>query len=132
MEDSGHIPVWDGQRVEGANARGRQRYCAGFKQWIVDQALKPGVSTAGLAMRNQINANRLRRWVLLRTRRAHLAPALRLMPVTVAHERAPVATMSGSQPGIEIELGGALVRVREGVDACTLRVVLDVLRGVVR
>jgi len=107
MEECGHIPVSDSQRVEAANARGRQRYCAGFKQLIVDQALKPSMSTAGLAMRNQINSNRLRRWVLLRTRHAHLTSASRLLPVTVARDPAPAAAVSGSRSGIEIELGGA-------------------------
>jgi transposase-like protein len=65
MEDCGHIPVWSGQRVERTNARGRHRYCVPFKAWIVEKALQPGMSTAGLAMRNQVNANQLRRWVKL-------------------------------------------------------------------
>ncbi len=68
MDDSGHTPVWTGQRVERTNARGRHRYLPAFKAWIVEQALVPGTSLAGLAMRHQVNANQLRRWVTLRQR----------------------------------------------------------------
>ena len=130
MEDSGHIPVFAGQRVARTNARGRHRYCEPFKTWLVEQALKPGMSTAGLAMRNQINANQLRRWVLLHRRCEVVGPVTRLLPVTVAPELA--VAVNPPQPGIEIEFGGALVRVRQGVDASALRTVLEVLRGAVR
>jgi transposase-like protein len=130
MEDSGHIPVWTGQRVERTNAGGRHRYCEPFKTWVVEQALTPGMSTAGLAMRNQINANQLRRWMLLHRRREGVVLPQRLLPVA---DQAPRVTGLGQQePGIEIELGGAVVRVRQGVDAEALRTVLDVLRGPMR
>ena len=65
MEHCGDMPVWSGQRVERTNVRGPHSYCAPFKSWIVEQALQPGRSLAGLAMRNQVNANQLRRWVKL-------------------------------------------------------------------
>ena len=48
MEDRGHIPVLTGPRVERTNVRGRQSYCAPFKTWIVEQAMLPGMSMAGL------------------------------------------------------------------------------------
>jgi transposase len=132
MEDCGHIPVWGGQRVERTNARGRHRYCAPFKEWIVEQARRPGISTAGLAMRNQVNANQLRRWVQLYRRCAGVEPQPGLLPVVVAREPALAAAVNQPQASIEIELGGAVVRVRQGVEAAALRTVLDVLRGVVR
>ncbi len=131
MEDCGHIPEWGGQRVERTNARGRHRYCAAFKEWIVEQALKPGMSSAGLAMRNQVNANQLRRWVLLHRRHADLPPGPRLLPVTLAPEPTPAVAVNRPPCVIEIELGEALVRVHEGTNASTLRTVLDVLRGIV-
>jgi transposase-like protein len=75
--------VWSEQRVERTNARGRHTYCASFKAWIVGQALRPGMSLAGLAMRNQVNANQLRRWVMLH-QRAWPAPAQALLPARVS------------------------------------------------
>ena len=128
MEDCGHMPVWTGQRVERTNARGRHRYCEAFKVWIVEEALKPGMSTAGLAMRNQVNANQLRRWVLLHGKREAETSLPRLLPVTVTPEPAQKVAINQPAQSIEIELAGAVVRVREGVDVNTLRAVLDALR----
>lgn len=65
MQACGHTPIWNGQRTLRTNARGRHTYLPEFKHWIVEQAQQPGVSLAGLAMGNQVNANQLRRWVQL-------------------------------------------------------------------
>lgn len=142
MEACGHIPVWSEQRVLRTNARGRHIYCERFKAWLVDQALTPGMSVSGLAMRNQVNANLLRRWMLLHGRRGATAYQTgQLLPVTVA--RVPVSevpvtvpdAMLGGVPcppevAVEIELGGALVRVREGTSQQALVQVIAALRGV--
>ena len=68
MEVNGHIPIWQGLSVLRINAAGRRAYNPEFKAWIVEQACLPGMSVAGLAMRNQVNANQLRHWVLLHQR----------------------------------------------------------------
>ena len=130
MEDCGHNPMWTGQRVERTNARGRHAYCSAFKTWIVEQAMQPGMSMAGLAMRNQVNANQLRRWVTLQRRgMGDVAAAVKLLPVTIAaHGVVPTTTRSTGAP-VEIELAGAVVRVRDDVAPATLRVVLEALRG---
>ncbi len=57
MEGCGRSPIWSGQRVERTNARGRHTYVPAFRHWIVEQAMQPGVSLAGLAMTKQANAN---------------------------------------------------------------------------
>lgn len=135
MEACGHIPVWSGERVQRTNARGRHTYCTPFKTWIVEQAMQPGMSLAGLAMNNQVNANQLRRWVQLHGGPASKpsptapGPAARLLPVTVvAPPRAPVVVPGKTGSAVEIELAGAIVRVRDGVAPATLRIVLDALR----
>lgn len=109
MEGCGHIPVWAGQRVERTNARGRHAYCAAFKAWIVEQAMQPGMSMAGLAMRNQVNANQLRRWVTLHRRgTGDVAAAVKLLPVTIAaHGVAPTTTRSTDAP---VEIAYACLR----------------------
>ena len=137
MQACGHTPIWSGERVLKTNARGRHTYLPEFKHWIVAQALQPGMSLAGLAMSNQVNANQLRRWVQLHGKpRAVSAAAATLLPVMIAAATeaatatplaAPAKPSSG--PSIEIELGGALLRVHAGVDAATLRTVLHCLRG---
>lgn len=130
MDDSGHTPVWTGQRIARTNARGRHRYLPAFKAWIVDQALVPGTSLAGLAMRHQVNANQLRRWVTLRQRlgsEAAPAPAPKLLPVVVTAP--PVTSSESSAHAIELDVAGVVVKVRSGVDPAALRAVIMVLRG---
>ena len=130
MQACGHTPIWSGQRTLRTNARGRHTYLPEFKHWIVEQALQPGMSLAGLAMGNQVNANQLRRWVQLHGKRgdAPAAPA-RLLPVTIAAAPIALTTSPSTEVAIEIELAGAVVRVREGVAPSTLRLVLACLRG---
>ena len=132
MEPCGHIPVWTGERIERTNARGRHRYCEPFKAWIVEQALKPGMSAAGLAMRNQVNANQLRRWMSLHRVRSGLVPVAHLLPVTVSPEPLRDVAAGLPSPSIAIELGGAVVRVPDGVHPQALRVVLHALRDLTR
>lgn len=136
MQACGRTPTWSGERVLKTNARGRHNYLPEFKRWIVEQALQPGMSLAGLAMSNQVNANQLRRWVQLHGKsRAVSAAAATLLPVMIAAatEAAPATTLAApvkpvSGPAIEIELDGARLRVHAGVDAATLRTVLHCLR----
>ena len=77
-------------------------------------------------MRNQVNANLLRRWIQLGCRRAGSAAAL--LPVTVTGVLAP-ARRNGAAAAVEIELAGAIVRVRDDAAPATLRMVLDALRS---
>lgn len=135
MQDSGHNPEWGGERVEGVKANGRRIFSMAFKTWLVAQASQPGVSVAALAMRHEINANQLRRWMGLE----HLAqPALQpaILPVTMAApmgrpERgaAAVPPAAPRRSPIEIEIGDAIVRVHHDADAGMLRVVLQALRA---
>jgi len=112
------------------NARGRHVYLAEFKHWIIEQAQRPGMSLAGLAMNNQVNANQLRRWVQLHVKKREASVSVpSLLPVTVAAAPLPLAAAGSAGAAVEIELGGALIRVREGVSATTLRMVLHCLRG---
>lgn len=130
MEHCGHTPVWEGQRVERTNARGRHRYVPAFKRWIVEQARRPGMSVAGLALSNQVNANQLRRWVQLHGKASGgPTPAATLLPVTIVTQTAPTAPERPPAAAVEIEVAGAIVRVHDGTAATTLRTVLACLRG---
>lgn len=131
MEACGHTPIWNGQRVERTNARGRHTYVPAFKRWIVEQAKLPGMSVSGLAMSNQVNANQLRRWVQLFDKHGTVPSATAtLLPVTIAAPEAPAPAMLGlTSAVVEIELAGLVVRVREGVSPATLRMVLSCLRA---
>lgn len=122
--------------MERTNARGRHTYLPEFKRWIVEQAQLPGVSLAGLAMSNQVNANQLRRWVQLHgEQRGEVSSAATLLPVTILSSQMPRAAAGAAHRAagvtVEIELAGAVVRVQDGVAAATLRTVLACLRSTV-
>jgi transposase len=121
-----------------ASATGRRRFTPEFKRHLVELTLHPGASVAGIALAHQLNANQLFKW-----RREYLqqrevlptAPPPVLLPVEIVAERIPIAAEPApeSPPApvgvIEIELGGARVRVSGGVDPAVLRTVLTSLRA---
>lgn len=133
MQDCGHTSEWNGERVERVKANGKRVFSTAFKMWLVGQAVRPGVSVAALAMRHEINANQLRRWMRL----DHLAPSSRspaVLPVVLTPQpcgKEPAAAIPQSAPAslpIEIEVAGALVRVHHGTEPAQLRMVLQALR----
>jgi transposase len=124
------------------NRTGRRTYTLQYKLDVVRQCSAPGVSVASIAMAHRVNANLVRRWIV-RHRRELAAvvvePQATMLPVIVtaatskpgahaddlvdasAKRRPPVAAT------IEIELYGARIHLRGGVDAQALRSVLDAL-----
>ncbi len=113
--------------MERTNARDRHFFSDEFKAWIVQQAALPGMSVAGLAMRDDDNANQLlRRWVQVHRHRSALE-AGRLLPANITPAAAAGPAVRAAP--IEIELPSALVRVTKGTDARQLRTVLNALRG---
>lgn len=94
--------------------------------------LVPGASVAAIALENRLNTNLLFKW-----RRDHLRAQARLAPtraatmlpvmVETASDEVP-ASRPRSAPGlIEIELPAGRIRIRGGVDAESLRAVVDLL-----
>jgi transposase len=83
--------------VIGVRRDGRRRYDPQAKRALVDAALQPGVSLAGLALKHGINANLLRKWVVRHQRAGIAMPVPRVaaaaqafVPVVeVAHAEAP-------------------------------------------
>ena len=60
-----------------------------------------------------------------------VAAAAKLLPVTIAsHSMVVPATTRCAGAPVEIELAGAVVRVRDDVAPATLRMVLEALRSV--
>ena len=97
---------------------GKRIYVSAFKAWLVEQALKPDVSVAGLALRHGVNANQLRSWMKLEHWQS--SPHT-LLPVTVVADARPaeaVATTNARQPKavMEIEVCGTVIRLRVDAD----------------
>jgi transposase len=128
----------DKREIEGKDKR--RRHGEMFKRQLVERSLQPGASVSALAQEHGINANLLFNWRRLHLRgltssfAAPLQPAL--LPVTVVPEVPPVAlpstpvtpTVRTPSGTIEIEIGGARVRVRGNVEDTSLRSILRALR----
>ena len=124
------------------NRTGRRTYLPHYKRELVRQCSEPGVSVAGIAMQNGINANLLRRWIVRQQRElvaASAKPTRAMLPVAIdATATLPMSEAAtgddasgkrkrGAAASIEIEFYGARIHLRGGVDADALRSVLDVL-----
>ena len=113
----------------GTNKRRRHRaWPESLKREIVAATLLPGASVSRVARRYDVNANQVFAW-RRRYRDGAAEPAeLRLLPVTVTPDQPEGMAPARASEVIEIVLaGGYRVRVSEGVQATTLRLVLDVL-----
>jgi|JI6StandDraft_1071083.scaffolds.fasta_scaffold331479_2 transposase len=126
--------------------RRRRDHSPALKRELIERSLQPGASVSGIALDSGINANLLFKW-----RREHLratrdavtpTPTAKpvLLPVTIespmpevtAAPTPPPPCASRAEPGsIEIDIGGARVRLRGVVDESSVRVVLRALRGLV-
>jgi transposase len=103
-----------------------------LKREIVAASLAPGSSASEVARRYDVNVNQLFLWRRHYRDEACGGGPPAFVPVTVAPDRpaavaAPPAVSAGM---IEIDLeAGYRLRVGGGVEAATLRLVLDVLEG---
>ena len=124
--------------VKRSGRKGRPNYPKDFKLSLAQQACEPGVSVSKLALSHGINANQLFKW--RRHYRAGLFGTLSeqsgsLLPVSVIdcdEYKQATTSVRPDQPGaaafIEVRLTDAVVRVSNGVEAETLRSVLELLR----
>jgi transposase len=116
---------------------GRRRFTPEFKRHVVELTLHPGASVAGIALAHQLNANQLFKWrrEYLQQQEARPVPSPILLPVEIVPERMSIAAAPAPEPTpapagvIEIELGGASVRVSGDVDPAMLRTIIASLRG---
>ena len=99
-----------------------------LKREIVAASLVPGASVSRVARRYDVNANQVFTWRRRYQDAAAKPTGLQLLPVTVTPDHPRGTVPAGASEVIEIVVaGGYRVRVGEGVQAATLRLVLDVL-----
>ena len=120
----------------------KRRHSAAFKRKLVKLTEQAGASVAAIALEHGINANLLFKWRRAqagRSARVKPVPGAVLLPVTMDPlppastiiELPAVLASAGRAPAagvIEIEVGGARVRLRGSVDAASVRCVLQALR----
>jgi len=130
----------------------RRQHDRSFKANLVEQSLQPGASVAVIARHNGINANLLFKWRRDHERKTNgasmpKAPApaptvllpVRIVPTTGAGtnsalqptptaEMAPGSRVAARGGVIEVEIAGALLRLRGAVDEAMLSSVVRALR----
>ena len=104
--------------VDLMGRRRRRRHSAQFKQAVIGECMRPGVSIAAVALHHGLNANMLRKWVI---EAEHNLPAKPLAPVTKPAEDAeppptfvPLALSAPAVQGeirIELQRGGTTVSI---------------------
>jgi transposase len=72
------------------SSHGKRRFDPVEKERLIEAALDPGLSVAGLALAHGINANKLRKWVQLRKGREAAERALTVMPAPAPSAFVPV------------------------------------------
>ena len=101
--------------------RRRRHHPEEFKKAVIAACCEPGISVAGIAMANGINANQVRRWMRERgisapTQRLPIAPAAEMTPAFI-----PVSIASGvaESPAIRIEVrrSGTAIKIDWPVSA---------------
>ena len=121
----------------------KRRHSAAFKRKLVKLTEEAGALVAAIALAHGINANLLFKWRRAQaTRPARRKPAAQavLLPVTldplppasaIIELPAPTPTPAARAPAvgiIDIDFGGARVRLRGSVDPASVRCVLQALR----
>jgi len=111
---------------------GVQRRSAKHRAQIVAESFEPGANISAVARRHGVNVGLLHYW---RKRAKVLACEVQnlsgppFVPVAISDSKDASTPRSLSiRPMIEIETGGAIVRVPSGIDSKTLTVVLAALR----
>jgi transposase len=125
----------------GAKAK-KRRHSTAFKRKLVGLTNQSGASVAAIALEHGVNANLVFKWRRQQLGVPTTAKPVRsavLLPVTI-DPLPPIGMTSNPTPGvvnttrsagigvIEIELGGARVRLRGAVDQASVRCVLQTLR----
>lgn len=126
-------------RVTKILRNGKRRFDPADKERLIDAALEPGVSVAGLALEHGINANQLRNWVALRRRRQEAENALTVTPrgapsafipvVEIAPIARPPATARPKSPQVRLKASlpnGVRIEL-EDADAQILSAMIEAL-----
>lgn len=111
--------------VRGQKADGRCQYDARAKAELVRRCSQPGVSVAAMALAHGVNANLLRKWMLLAERGGTRRSAL-LLPVHTRPEPA-TATPTVGDGYVELVFPAGTIRVRGKVEPAMLAMAIDCL-----
>ena len=109
---------------QATSGRQRRIHSEEFKARVVEASKQPGVSMAAVAMANGINANLLRRWVLMSQASAAVTRRIELTPAPTHAGFIPVPMPAAAEPTpirINVQRGSTTITVSwptSAADAC--------------
>lgn len=115
---SGHVYTME-EHIDVSPGRRRQ-HSAEFKALVVKACSQPGISVAAVALRYQLNANLLRRWVAAQAQRDGIAQTQQVMASAVPEFvplQLPPSAAAMQEIVIEVRRGAATVMVRWPISA---------------
>lgn len=95
----------------------RRQHSAEFMAQVVNACMQPGISVAAVALRHQLNANLLHRWVATQEEQNKAAPAREAMPIAPPpfvplQLPLPDSPFATQEIVIEVRRGGATAAIR--------------------
>lgn len=111
--------------VRGHKRDGRCIYDRRAKQELVRRCQQPGVSVAAMALAHGLNANLLRKWITLASRRRVSGGDTEAVMLPVRTEAGAVPAPRVADGYVEIVLAAGVVRLHGRVAAETLGLALD-------
>ena len=137
-DDASHKPSFtpstmagDFRRVEVITGTARRRtWNSSEKARLVAESVEPGARVSEIARRHGVSPGQLFTWRREATRSAgdgDAASTLAFVPISISSE--PTSPSPRQSSSIEIEVHGARIHVRGGVDETALRAVLLAVRG---
>ena len=113
--------------VRGRKRDGRSIYDRRAKQELVRRCQQPGVSVAATALVHGLNANLLRKWIMMASGRHASGRGTDAVLLPVRTEPDSVPAPPSADGYVEIILAAGTIRLHGRVAAETLRVALDAL-----
>ena len=111
--------------VRGHKRDGRCIYDRRAKQELVRRCQQPGVSVAATALAHGLNANLLRKWITLASRRRVSGGGAEAVLLQVRTEAETVPAPRVADGYVEIVLAAGVIRLHGRVAADTLGLALD-------
>ena len=105
--------------------RGRRWYTQEYRDEVVEQCRRPGVSVAAIALARGLNANLVRKWI---AKRDGLARPMLLVPVKVRPERTPATAIGDSDCAIVIRQADIELVLGKAASAQQIEAVIRALR----
>ncbi len=109
----------DTKVAKAAARRTRRTHAPEFKAQVIDACLQPGVSVAGVALANGLNANYLRRWVKEHREQAQGRPVKDGEPLS-RHAKPTTLVPVTIEPPVVGESGEIRIDLRRGTTVVQL------------